>query len=163
MQRVEYCAKLVQTFCPLTIQSSSRGVARVDSDARSLPRSGFGKALTPLLATAEKPRHHFCGESGRRVIDHRGSEHLDHRVRTRFGETAADYLLANDRAKHRGATQSAGCLRPPVPHPAGVVKRSVHSGELSHMAFKRSIRPGAQVVIVEPGAQVGPELRDIHA
>ena len=41
--RVENCAKLVQTFCPLTIQLSPSWTARVVSDARSLPDPGSEK------------------------------------------------------------------------------------------------------------------------
>src|SRR5581483_3237162 len=39
-QRAAYWARLVQTFCPLTTQSPTRGTARVASDARSLPAPG---------------------------------------------------------------------------------------------------------------------------
>ena len=41
--RVENCAKLVHTFCPLTIQLSPCWVARVVNDARSLPEPGSEK------------------------------------------------------------------------------------------------------------------------
>ena len=118
----------------------------------------FGKALTPLLATAEQPRHHLRCEFRWRVIDHRGCEHLDHRVGTRLGEAAADHFLADDRAKHCGPAQSADLRGPAVSHPAGVVERGMDSGELLDVAFQRVVRPGGQVVLVEPGPQVRPEL-----
>ena len=125
-------------------------------------RARLGKALTPLLATAEQPRHHFCGEFGWGVIDHRGREHLEHRIRPGFGETAADDLLADDRAKQRGPAQPADFDRPAVAHPIGVVQRPADPGELLHMALQRVVGPGGQVVLVEPRAQTGPELLDIH-
>ncbi len=122
----------------------------------------FGKALTPLLATGQQPRHHFRCEFCRRVVDHRGCEHLDHRVGARLGEAATDHLLADDRAKHCGSAQSADFFGPSVSHPTGVVERPVDSGKLLDVAFQRVIRPRCQVVLVEPGPQVGPELLDLH-
>ena len=40
MHHFEYCAPLVQTFCPVTRQPSPSGTARVLSAARSEPASG---------------------------------------------------------------------------------------------------------------------------
>src|ERR1700756_700464 len=71
--------------------------------------------------------------------------------------------LADDRAKHRGPAQSADGHGPAVSHPAGVVERGMHSGELLDVAFQRVVRPRGQVVLVEPGPQVRPELVDLHA
>ncbi len=55
MQRVENCAKLVQTFCPLMIQLSPSCTARVVSDARSLPEPG-----------SENPWHHCSSPRSKR-------------------------------------------------------------------------------------------------
>lgn len=143
-QRAENCAKLVQTFCPLTIHSSPRCVARVVSDARSLPDPGSGKALTPVLFAAQQPRHHLGGKRRRRVVDHRGCEHLEHRIRPGFGESATDHLFADDRAQQGGTAQSADLGGPAVAHPAGVIQRAAHPGELPHIALQRVVGAGVR-------------------
>ena len=124
--------------------------------------SWLGKALTPLLAAAEQPRHHLGGEFCWGVIDHRGCEHLEHRIGAGFGEATADHLLADDRAKHRGPAQPADFDGPAVPHPVGVVERPVDPGELLHLALQRVVGSGGQVILVEPRAQIRPELLDVH-
>ena len=125
-------------------------------------RAGLGKALTPLLFTAQQQRHHFRREFWRGVVDHRRREYLEHRVRPRLGETATHHFLADDRAQQRRPAQPPDLDGPAVSHPVGVVQGPADPGELLHMALQRVVGPRGQVVLVEPCTQTAPELLDIH-
>ena len=115
--------------------------------------AGFGEALAPLLAARQQPRHHLGGQFRTRVVDHRRGQHLEHRVRPGLGQAAADDLLADDGPQDRGPAEPARRLGPAVAHPARVVQRAQHPGELRADARPASGRGRRrQVVLVEPGS-----------
>ena len=114
-------------------------------------RAGLGEALAPGFLARQQQRHHLGGQFGRRVVDHRRRQDLEHRVRPGFVEAAAHDLLADDRPQDHGSAEPARRFGPAPTHPARVVQRAEHPGVLGVMCVQRVVAGrGRQVVLVEP-------------
>ena len=158
--RVENCAKLVQTFWPLTIQLSPSLDRAGGQRCQVAAGAWLGKALAPLLLRRCSRRGTIsAASSGRRVVDHRGREHLEHRIGAGFGQAAADHLFADDRAQHGGTAQSADLDRASRTASSRRRRAPLDPGELPHVALQRVVGLGGQIVVVEPRRQVGAGTR----